>query len=76
MNMKMDKDLQDVVKAMRKGNREAEQEILGPGFHSQNRVHKSAKTYTRKTKHKGRDFNPDSSSFSGKRMKIKLFYAK
>ena len=33
----------DTIKAMRRGNREAEQELLGPGFHSQNRVHKSEK---------------------------------
>ena len=43
----------DVIKAMRRGNREAEQELLGPGFHSHNRVHKSDKIYTRKKKHKG-----------------------
>jgi hypothetical protein len=43
----------DAIKAMRRGNREAEQELLGPGFHSHNRVHKSEKTYTRKKKHKG-----------------------
>ncbi|MCQ2235810.1 MAG: hypothetical protein MJZ18_02305 [Bacteroidales bacterium] len=73
MNKKMDKDLRDVIKAARKGNREAEQEILGPGFHSNSRVHKSAKTYTRKNKHKGRDYNPDSSCLVGKRIKIKLF---
>ena len=42
----------DVVKAMRRGNREAEMEILGPGFHSKDRAHKSKKTYTRKSKHK------------------------
>ncbi|MDO4994169.1 MAG: hypothetical protein Q4E32_04105 [Bacteroidales bacterium] len=46
----------DVIKAMRRGQREAEQDLLGPGFHSYNRLHKSKKTYTRKTKHKsGRD---------------------
>ena len=43
----------DAIKAMRRGGREAEQELLGPGFHSQNRVHKSKKIYTRKMKHKG-----------------------
>ena len=43
----------DAIKAMKRGGREAEQELLGPGFHSHNRVHKSEKTYTRKTKHKG-----------------------
>ena len=42
----------DIIKAMHKGNREAERELLGDGFHSKHRVHKSKKTYTRKTKHK------------------------
>ena len=42
----------DAIKAMRRGGREAEMEMLGPGFHSYNRVHKSDKIYTRKTKHK------------------------
>lgn len=46
-------NLDDVIKAMRRGNREGEQEVLGPGFHATNRVHRSKKTYTRKTKHKG-----------------------
>ena len=47
--------LDDVIKAMRRGNREGEQEVLGPGFHSTNRVHRSKKTYTRKAKHKSND---------------------
>ena len=42
----------DAIKAMRRGGREAEQEMLGPGFHSFNRLHKSKKDYTRKLKHK------------------------
>ena len=42
----------DAVKAMRRGGREAEQELLGPGFHSHNKIHKSEKIYTRKLKHK------------------------
>ena len=42
----------DVIKAMRKGSREAERELLGDGFHAKLRVHKSKKTYTRKLKHK------------------------
>jgi len=42
----------DAIKAMRRGSREAEMELLGPGFHASDRVHKSKKTYTRKTKHK------------------------
>lgn len=43
----------DAIKAMRRGGREAEMELLGPGFHSQNRAHKSEKIYSRKKKHKG-----------------------
>lgn len=33
----------DAIKAMRRGGREAEMELLGPGFHSFNRLHKSKK---------------------------------
>ena len=47
--------LDDVIKAMRRGNREGQQEVLGPGFHSTNRIHRSKKTYTRKAKHKSND---------------------
>ena len=43
----------DAIKAMRRGGREAEMELLGPGFHSHSRIHKSDKIYTRKKKHKG-----------------------
>ncbi len=43
----------DAIKAMRRGGRETEMELLGPGFHSHNKVHKSEKIYTRKKKHKG-----------------------
>lgn len=43
----------DAIKAMRRGGREAEMELHGPGFHSHNRVHKSEKIHTRKKKHKG-----------------------
>ena len=42
----------NAIKAMRRGGREAEMELLGPGFHSHNKIHKSDKTYTRKKKHK------------------------
>ncbi len=42
----------DAIKAMRRGGREAEMEMLGPGFHSHNKVHKSDKVYSRKIKHK------------------------
>ena len=44
--------LDDVIKAMRRGNREGQQQVLGPGFHATHRVHRSKKTYTRKLKHK------------------------
>lgn len=43
----------EAIKAMRRGGREAEMELLGPGFHSHNKIHKSDKIYTRKKKHKG-----------------------
>ena len=43
----------DAIKAMRRGGREAEMELLGSGFHSHNKIHKSDKIYTRKKKHKG-----------------------
>jgi len=42
----------DVIKAVRRGNREAEMDLFGPGFRSRRSVHKSKKNYTRKTKHK------------------------
>ena len=45
----------DAIKAMRRGGREAEQELLGSGFHSVNKIHKSKKTYTRKKKHKNKE---------------------
>ncbi len=54
-NKKEKSRLDDVIKAMRRGNREGQQEVLGPGFHSTNRIHRSKKTYTRKTKHKSTD---------------------
>lgn len=44
--------IEDYVKAVKKGNRLAEQELLGPGFHSSDRAHKSKKVYSRKEKHK------------------------
>lgn len=43
----------DAIKAMRRGGREEEMELLGPGFYSHNKIHKSDKIYTRKKKHKG-----------------------
>ena len=57
MNKKKKKNqkspLDDIIKAMRRGNREGQQDLLGPGFHSTHNVHRSKKTYTRKAKHKG-----------------------
>ena len=38
----------DVIKATRKGNREAQFEIFGPGFHTFHKVVKSKKAYNRK----------------------------
>ncbi|MBQ9821080.1 MAG: hypothetical protein IJM58_03065 [Muribaculaceae bacterium] len=54
-NKKKKSRLDDVIKAMRRGNRKGQQEVFGPGFHSTNRIHRSKKTYTRKAKHKGND---------------------
>ena len=54
-NKKEKSRLDDVIKAMRRGNREGQQEVFGPGFHSTNRIHRSKKTYPRKAKHKGND---------------------
>lgn len=51
-NKKKKTNLDDVIKAMRRGSREAEKDLRGPGFHSTHAVHASKKTYTRKTKHK------------------------
>jgi len=31
----------DAIKAMRRGGREAEMELLGPGFHTRTRIHAS-----------------------------------
>jgi len=50
--MKKRTTLSDYITANRKGRREAEQELLGPGFHATTRVLHSKKTYTRKSKHK------------------------
>ena len=47
--------LNDYVKAVKRGSREAEYELYGPGFHASHHVHRSLKTYTRKQKQRGRD---------------------
>ena len=48
--------LSEYLKAAKRGSREAEMEIKGPGFHSMHKVHKSKKTYSRKVKHRGTEF--------------------
>lgn len=40
-------NIQDIIKATRKGNREAQFEIFGPGFHTFHKVVKSKKVYNR-----------------------------
>jgi hypothetical protein len=45
----------DYIKAAKRGQREAEQEQRGPGFHSSDRAHRNRKTYCRKQKHRHRD---------------------
>lgn len=42
------KKVPDIIKATRKGNREAQFEIFGPGFHTFHKVVKSKKVYNRK----------------------------
>lgn len=49
---KRKKRIPDLLKAVRKGNREAEFELYGPGFHSKTKIVKSKKIYSRKTKFK------------------------
>ena len=49
--------IDDFVKAMKKANREAEQQMLGPGFHAKDKVHRSKKIYSRKNKHKDEGIN-------------------
>lgn len=39
--------INDIIKATRKGNREAQFEIFGPGFHTFHKVVKSKKVYNR-----------------------------
>lgn len=51
-NKKAKATTMDAIKAMRRGGREADMELFGPGFHSFDKLHKSKKIYTRKTKHK------------------------
>jgi hypothetical protein len=46
--------LADYLRANRMASRELEQEVRGAGFHAMHKVHKSAKQYVRKLKHKKR----------------------
>ena len=48
--------LDDFIKAIKIGNREAEKELRGPGFHSSSKVYTSKKSYTRKPKHTKGDY--------------------
>jgi len=54
-NKKKQSTLDDVIRASHRGARQAEQDLLGPGFHAITRVHISKKVYTRKTKHKNKE---------------------
>jgi hypothetical protein len=45
-------NISNELKAVRRGNREAEFEIFGPGFQSKTKIKKSKKLYSRKIKHK------------------------
>lgn len=47
------KAIPDQLLAIRKGNRDAEREILGDGFHVRTRIVRSKKRYYRKSKHRG-----------------------
>ena len=49
-NKKTKIDLEDYIKANRKGSRDAELEVT-TGFVSLNKTHKSKKSYSRKRKH-------------------------
>ena len=53
----------NIIKAIRKGGREAEQELYGPGFHSFNKTYKDKTIYTRKNKHKCKGDSYESSLF-------------
>lgn len=55
--------MDEYMKAVRKADREAEMQLLGPGFHSMNRIHRSKKSYSRKEKHRGKGL--DASLFKG-----------
>lgn len=46
----------EIVKAMRKGSRDEEMSILGPGFHSKTKIHKTKKQYDRKKSKKDLSF--------------------
>ena len=46
--MKYTINTNDTLKAIRRGNREAEFEVFGPGYHSKNKVQKSKRKYDRK----------------------------
>ena len=52
MSKKLKISEEDYVKINKALARKEEMDLLGPGFHSKHKVHKSKKTYSRKDKHK------------------------
>lgn len=52
MSKKLKISEEDYVKINKALARKEEMDLLGPGFHSKHKVHKSKKTYCRKDKHK------------------------
>ena len=50
----------DIIKAIRKGSRDAEFEIFGPGFHCKDHAKKSKKAYNRSKEKK--DYLTDNES--------------
>lgn len=52
MSKKLKISEEDYVKINKALAREEEMNLLGPGFHSKHKIHKSKKTYCRKDKHK------------------------
>lgn len=50
--MKKKRKVPSILIAVRKGNREAEREIMGDGFHVKTKIRKSKRVYSRKEKHK------------------------
>lgn len=56
MSKKLKISEEDYVKINKALARKEEMDLLGPGFHSKHKIHKSKKTYCRKDKHKTRAY--------------------